>query len=401
MPIDDGALLQGIRADYLRLLAGTHAADRPENVLFKVSSVSLDDGRGDLFVALGLARSLDARGWGVEFQGMEEWGTEAPSNTTICVFMIHGPHLGPMSERVVRIAWVRNWTREWAASPALELYDGVLASSEASRAYLAGRFEGPTDVLPIAVDPDLFRNSEMMRDLAVTTTMNYWGHDRGLVDRLKKLRVASGIHWFGHGIGEIKGLSPDVVPENMIGYLDVADIYARSRIVLDDMTPSTAEFGNQNSRLFEAIAAGALIIGNCAVGLDELGLGATPVATDETELQLLVDKFLRDEDSRRALVQRLRDVILERHTFVLRAETFDRFAERAGEFAKVRYLHSRIAEQREIIETQKEQLRHQEAGLREQNQQLHVLRNEITKYRESRVFRIANAMGRLIPGRQK
>lgn len=394
-------------AEHRRLLAGTHSDDRPENVLFRVYSEAVEESRGDLFVALGLARALDARGWGVAFQGRERWTDDAPSGTTVCVSMIQGAPMDGLPENAVRIGWARNWVREWATSPVLQYLDGVLASSRAAVEHLQSAYDGPTAVLPIAVDDALFRDRRGERNLAVTTTLNYWGYDRGVVGLLGHINVAGGIHWFGHREGELPSLSDDVVLEPMVDYTELADVYARSQVVIDDMTASTHEFGNQNSRLFEALASGALVITNCANGLDELGLGATPTAADAAELQRLLDLYTGDSDAREALVAKLRTVVLERHTFSHRADVFMDFVERARGAVALRRLRvrnldqsRRISEQEVRLRNLEEQILAQDAAIRSRDQQLRILSDEVLQFRNSRVLRGLHWIGRLIPGRR-
>jgi spore maturation protein CgeB len=82
-----------------------------------------------------------------------------------------------------------------------------------------------------------------------------------------------------------------------------------------------------NSRVFEAIAAGALPVTNSERGLDALGLGDVPTYSSAEELNPLVDRLLGDADGTQALVDKLGGVVRERHSFEARAEDLARIIE--------------------------------------------------------------------------
>ncbi|MGK0740674.1 glycosyltransferase family protein [Leucobacter sp. Z1108] len=318
-----------IRGEYRRLLRGTHTESNQENVVFYVHSTSLDEGRGDLFVALGLARALDVRGWGVSFLGLEHWHLDVPPHTTITVAMLQDATPGHARDDVLRLAWVRNWVEDWVERAPLAEFDGILASSEAAEAFIRKRFMGATATLPIGVDAGLFAGQDALRDVEISTTLNLWGHDRGLVDDIRKLPSGFSVHWFGNGLKALEDVGEVVVIHDPVDFVDVAGVYGRSKIVLDDLTPSTREFGCQNSRLYEGLAAGALVITNCAEGLSELGLSGVPVVTDNAPLEAILQQFLDDEEGRFRLVSDLRSHVLLEHTYEVRAEAFMQFVEKA------------------------------------------------------------------------
>lgn len=318
-----------MRLEYRRLLKGTHSEERSENVLFNVFSVSLDEGRGDLFVALGLARALERRGWGVAFRGISDWGQEVPEYTTVTVAMLQDALPVHGSEDLVRIAWARNWIDDWAGRTPLWAFDGVLGSSQAAVDFLREKYSGPMAVLPIAVDAELFQDHGASRDLQVCTTVNLWGEDRALTRDLESFGLDIPVHWYGNGTGEMLALGEKVLLEGAVDYVDVSAVYARSVLVLDDLTPSTRKFGCQNSRLYEALASGSLVITNCELGLEELGLEDVPVVGRDGSLEEIVSRLLGDEEGRNQLAKKLRTKVLRDHTFEQRADEFVEFLEHA------------------------------------------------------------------------
>ena len=63
--------------DYERLARGEHADGPRGTVRFAVSTDDPAEGKGDLFVALGLARALRAEGWGVAMWPTTRWAEAA------------------------------------------------------------------------------------------------------------------------------------------------------------------------------------------------------------------------------------------------------------------------------------------------------------------------------------
>lgn len=377
--------MTNIKVEYRKLLAGTHSQDRVHNVHFYVYSVSLDEGRGDVFVALGLARALDAIGWGVSFSDYERWNEPLSADTSVTVSMLPTVNPDRTNPDVLHIGWARNAVDEWCAQAHLEHFDGLLASSQSASDELLRSYFGPSEVMPIAVDPDLFMAGEGSRGLSIVTTVNYWGQDRGLISDLRSIEPSENLHWFGTNLQELEVKSSKVKRYEPVSYLDVPALYRDARIVLDDLTISSRRFACHNSRLFESLAAGALVVTNLREGLDELGLGSVPVAQGAKEISTTADEYLSDEARRVELVESLRTVVLERHTFSKRAAQFTVFLEKVKAAAKYRRL---------LLESYRA-----ENELRLRGKQLvlelEAAHAEIANFRARKIVRFADRLGRL------
>ena len=77
-----------------------------------------------------------------------------------------------------------------------------------------------------------------------------------------------------------------------------------------------------NSRVFDALAAGALVVTNGEAGSAELFAGELPSYRSAQDLRILLQKYLGDEKERSVLTERLRQQVLSRHTYRRRARTF-------------------------------------------------------------------------------
>lgn len=309
------------RALYEDLAAGRHAEGPKGTVVFVVFTDQLDLRRGDLYVALGLAKYLQRLGWGVRLWPGPKWDEPFDGAGDVAIVMIESYVPGSLPPHIATIAWVRNWTEKWMSLPYLAEFDAIWASSGPSAAALAEASGRHVDVVPIGVDHELFAPGTGARDIDVFSSANFWGDERELAAGLALVSHTHSVVWVGGGtatgdVGAITFPGP-------VSYFEVPEYYRRSTIVVDDQIPPAKRFGNQNSRLFESISAGAIPVTNSGLGLDELGLGEVPVFGSPAELSSIVDRLLADPESSGALRDRLAATVAERHGFAQRAETVD------------------------------------------------------------------------------
>lgn len=307
---------------YARIVADEFADGPNGRIVFVVSTRSLDEGRGDLFVAVGLAKYLIREGWGVAFFPMSDWGGEIDAGASAVIVMLESFVPGLIPASAVRIAWVRNWTEKWAELPYLDAFDEVWASSGSAADVLRARFDGDVRVIPIAADLELFDVPAAPEQFELVTTVNDWGKPREILGAIDGLPEGTVVHWFGHGAhGSSAGR---VVHRGPVSYFSLPGLYAESTLVVDDVIGPAATYGMHNSRLFEAIAAGALPITNVELGLDELGLGALPHYHDADSLSTVIQRFRDDPSTRARVLAEVRAVVAARHSFAVRASEVSR-----------------------------------------------------------------------------
>ncbi|OEI68709.1 glycosyltransferase [Curtobacterium sp. ER1/6] len=302
--------------DYEALARGEHAAGRRGTIRFAVSTDDPAEGKGDLFVALGLARALRAEGWGVAMWPTSRWAEEVPADTVALISMIESFVPGLVPAATATVAWVRNWTATWAVSAHLAEFDAVWTSSTPARDAIAAVFSGPVEVVPIAVDPELFTTGdEATRTSRAVATVNFWGARRAVQDVLLEVRPPEPVVWFAANVEHVEP-SDGVELRPAVSFFSLPEVYRAAAVVVDDVIAPAAAYGTLNARLYESLACGALPVTDCALGLDELGLGEVPVFTDAPSLERAL---AMPADERAARVRRLREVVLERHTYAVRA----------------------------------------------------------------------------------
>lgn len=305
-----------LAAEYAALARGDHAVGPRGTVRFAVSTDDPAEGKGDLFVALGLARALRAEGWGVATWPITRWAEEVPADTAVLVSMIESfvPGLVPAGTAIV--AWVRNWTAAWASAPYLDEFDAVWASSRAARDAVGAAYDGPVEVVPIAVDAELFTTGdETTRTDRTVTTVNFWGARRAVQDVLLEVAPPEPIVWFAANVEHVEA-SDGVELRPAVSFFALPEVYRAAAFVVDDVIAPAAEYGTLNSRLYESLACGALPVTDCSTGLEELGLSEVPVFSDAASLE---QALAMPAEERTALVERLRAVVVDRHTYAVRA----------------------------------------------------------------------------------
>lgn len=309
-----------VTADYAALVAGVErTVDHGLNFDFLVSSVDFSHGRGDLFVAAGLGRALVANGHGVRLSDKHEWYRLREERTVVVVMVADADvRLIPAGPTV--IAWIRNRTTDWLRTPGLALFDAVISSSDISRREVLREFDGPTGVCRIGFDPDLFYDDGVERTVAAVSTANHWGGHRVVHEALLHLSERDvPVDWYGINRSGRNALAE--VHRGELSYVEVPAVYRAARVTVDDMQDSSLDHGHLNSRLFEALACGSLVVVNSGLGLAEAGLGGVPVYRSAEQLEALIERAAAGEYD--TLTKDLCQRVVREHSFAHRAETFE------------------------------------------------------------------------------
>lgn len=313
------------RIDYEEALGrGQFENSEAVHVVIGVSTTDLDEGRGDPYTAVGLGLALEAHGYEIMYLTEDRW-YDLPEGTDIFLSLLAEPTvmLDPLQvpASVTLIAWIRNNTRRWVESGTLGLYDAVACSSQRTLAEVEKVFDGPTAVIHIGVDAQLFMPQEGSRH-GVLASINQWGGTRPTYALLASRDVTFSLAIYGTQ----RGLDPTLqsFAHGPVSFFSLPSLYGQVAIVLDDQQGVNAPYGNVNSRIYEALAAGALPITSAPAGLELQGLGEVPSYRGRDELDRLISRYLTDESARKALVERLQEQVLEHHTYDRRATDFDR-----------------------------------------------------------------------------
>jgi spore maturation protein CgeB/GT2 family glycosyltransferase len=305
-------------------LAGVFFSDEPPTVAFVVTEATPLASAGDYFTASELAEAcLKEFGWRIRYlSSQEDWYNLEDVDFLIVLLDYYDlSKIQKAKPSLVKVAWLRNWFERWAARPYFDQYDLFLSSSIKSARWLKEKHRKPAWVFPLATNPDRFAaavpDPELETDYCFTG--NYWEFDREITQAVQPLELDYTFALFGKGWDMHPKMSP--YSWGFLPYAEMPKVYASTRIVVDDANHVTKDWGSVNSRVFDALAAGALVITNGDVGAAEIFEGELPAYRSSDELRSLLMRYLGNKAESQALVERLRLRVLSRHTYRHRART--------------------------------------------------------------------------------
>jgi O-antigen biosynthesis protein len=304
-------------------------------IAFVVTEATSDTLAGDYFTALELASQLSAHfpcvtGF-VEVLSDNQYNL-ADFDVVIAMRDDYDPRrIRKSPPHLLKVAWVRNWFERFADRESAPLFDAVWASSPLACTYLEERLGRKVDLVPIATNVFRFQagkaDPKLQSDYCFTGS--YWNLNREIVQMLDPAALPFKFAVFGRGWDKIPHLAP--FSRGSLPYSRMPDVYASTRLVIDDANHVTKAWGAVNSRVFDAIAAGALVVTNGKSGADSLFDGVLPTFSTPQELEDLLWLYLGNEERRREKVAELQAIVRGRHTYQQRARTVWDILDRASE----------------------------------------------------------------------
>lgn len=295
--------------------------DVPLRVGLAVTEVGEAAKAGDYFTGLELAKAIEAElGWQVELlPSTRDWYDLEGIDVLVSLLdrydlrRIHNAR-----PNLLTVAWIRNWFDRWPKRDWFEGYDIVLSSSEVGAKYLMEAHDRYAEVLRIATSPERFDRGVMQEDLRadVAFTGSRWGVPRAIEDNLDLSAVPGEVAIWGQGWDE-SALEP--AAKGFLEYSRMPDVYASCQIVLDDAIEQTRPWGSVNSRVFDALGAGTLIVTNGTIGAEETFGDLLPTYTDRASLTAQLRTLLEDPAQRQRRADALKAEVRSKHTYGNRA----------------------------------------------------------------------------------
>ena len=293
--------------------AGAHVA-------ITLTSLDVADGWGDWYSGHEIGDALQDVGWRVTYveRKGDHW-YELPEDLDYALSLMDAFDLRRLPEHVGAIAWIRNWTERWLEQPWFDRADVLLASSQGSAELIEERTGRRTVRFPLAVNPARFHPRPAQERFACdyAFTGNWWGKDRD-IQRALAPREGERVLVYGKDWEQVPELAPYAHGE--LPYEELPLLYPSAKLVLDDTQGPTLPYGAVNARVFDALAAGTLVITNCESGVRELFDEEFPVWSSRENLRAALDELLHDDARRAMLVRRYRETVLTHHTYAHRAE---------------------------------------------------------------------------------
>lgn len=295
---------------------------RHRNTQVIAITVTRDDptaGYDDWYTAHELGEALEATGFDVVYaeRHLDRWyDLDSKVSAVICLIDSYDVRRAPRD--AVTIAWVRNWTNRWIEQPWFGHHDVYVPGSLVSANLLSNAGVVVTEFMPLATNNRRFYPlapvAVYSNDFVVTS--NYWRTPRPGIEKVI-VRPGEKFSIYGRGWEDVPGLRR--YARGQLPYDELPSVYGSSKIVVDETARSALQYGALNSRVFDALATGTLVITNNRVGSDEVFDGELPVYSDEAEQRALLDTYLANDELRLSRADSLRQIVLKHHTYSHRA----------------------------------------------------------------------------------
>jgi GT2 family glycosyltransferase len=288
---------------------------------------------GDYHFARSLQRYLERAGLPTRVRLIRDWSSAAAArdDATIHLFGNRLAHNRPSQVNVL-------WQISHPDLATIEQYDGfdhVFVASDPFAATMAERSHVPVEALHQATDPERFYPDPLGEHHDLLFVANY-RPDRPVLDWLLPTGhdlAVYGKDWDRHG------LEPRYHRGQHIPNPELRVAYSAASIVLNDTWADMRAAGFIPNRVYDALACGAFVVSDDVVGIVDEFDGAVAIYRDPAELRAMVDRFLAYPAARRAMAERGRAAVLERHTFERRTASIlaaigPRLAERPGRISE-------------------------------------------------------------------
>jgi len=306
-------------------------SEEPLHIALAVSNKGEGIAEGDYFTAKELATELEALGYKVSYLSRKhnEW-YDFLEDIDIVVTLIDKYDIGKIrktQKKIIYIAWLRNWFDRWISHKFFEQYDFILASSKEACKFVEQNSKQKAIYFPIATNHNCFFNGKKQEKYIsdYCFTGSYWNDEREIIRFLNPENLSYKFHIYGKNWEKIEKFQS--VFKGFLSYENMPDVYASTKIVIDDANRVTKPYGAVNSRVFDALCAGCLVLTNGVIGARTEFDDLLPSFSSQEELEYLLKYYLENDHERLELVKKLQNKVLNEHTYRYRALRFKEILE--------------------------------------------------------------------------
>lgn len=272
---------------------------------------------GDYFTALELSIELKVLGWNVELvpvKGAKSRYQYDMSGFDCVINLLHDWDINKAyncKPSLVKICWMRNWIESWVKNSNFLSYDVFLGSSKKACAYAEERTGETVHLFRIAGSHQRFTRGENNK-VDCLFTGNYWNEKRD-IESFRPNEKSIEFKIYGKGWDKHPYLARYSMGSKK--YFELPELYQRSKILIDDANHVTKEWGSANSRIYDGILSGNLVITNSIEASIDVFNGILPSYSNTDELNRLIIYYLSRPKERIKLVNKLRKMVLDHHTY--------------------------------------------------------------------------------------
>jgi glycosyltransferase involved in cell wall biosynthesis len=270
---------------------------------------------GDTHFARGLLSAMEGLDYAVRIDKHEEWyPEEEKANIVIHLFGLHKYKPDP---KRINILWIISHT-DLIDQEFLERFDYIFCASDlvAQRARSLVpdiRVETLHQCTDIQV---FFPDDSTKKDIDVA----FVGNSRRVYRDAVRYAVEMGLNVAVWGTKWEEFIDKKYIKGQSLSSSAVADVYRRSKVILNDHWDDQKVDNLVNNRVFDVLSSGAMVLSDENNGLDEIfGVGRVPTFSDSESFEREILQLLGAEANLDMRIASLGDTVREKHTFKQRA----------------------------------------------------------------------------------
>lgn len=297
---------------------------KPYSIAMIVSDISFETDKADYFTARELGDAFELKDdFSVGY--FESSAAEIDVNGYDCILVfIDGfdpGRLKNISNDAVIVGWARNWFDRWCERPWIYMYDMLFASSEFARSYMEKKLHRKVGLLRIAASQACIeKNSSNLKFQSdYCFTGSYFNSPREIAEQLNPDELPFKFNLYGHNWESHENFSK--FTKGPVSYEDIPDVYASTKLVIDDANIATKKWGALNCRIYDALAAGAFCITNNTLGAREIFGDSYLTYDSKGSLHQGIEKLLGNDIQRDKILNKFRNEVLSKHTYSHRRDS--------------------------------------------------------------------------------
>lgn len=288
---------------------------------FAVSGTSIDIPEGDFYTAYELGLELyNQFGWEIRYLAPDKWYRLKGFDAVVVMRHDYNPQMiAEQSPYLIKIAWMRNWFEGWIASDYVRDYDQIWCASAKAIDLLQDKTGAMVKPLYIATNHKYFSpgNESPAYKADYCFTGSFYRSPRQVFFDLDPDNIPYEFALFGSNWENIQKFKRYL--RGHVPYPEMPAVYRSTKLVIDDANHTVKGWGSVNSRVFDALAAGALVVTNDTQASYELFEGLLPCYSNKEDLRNILFNYLENDALRSDLAASLRQKILLLHTYEQRA----------------------------------------------------------------------------------
>ncbi len=294
-------------------------------IAFAVTEAGEHVTAGDYFTAMEFGEAFKRQGCDVCFLERRDnkwYNVDADIDVIISLLEAFDLNkIGDKNDHIIKIAWARNWFERWVKLPFIDQFDYILASSEPACEFMERTLNRTVHLLKIGTNAERFdREIPFAEDFNsdYCFTGSYWNDPREIIDMLNPKELENHkFKVFGANWNQVEKFQD--YNQGFVEYADMPKIYKGTKLVIDDANRVTKPFGSVNSRVFDALASGTLVLTNGIIGAEDTFGDLLPTFATEEELSSLLNYYLKNEVERETLAKKLQEIVCHYHSYDYRA----------------------------------------------------------------------------------